>query len=94
MGNVACAGTRKEPSAMRPASESSQSRLSAPACASAGSEEPTLTTMRRKSLSDGVFDMVPADVVGCAGGLAWGFQPVMSRLKWASLAVPANSAVS
>ena len=34
--------------------------LEPPAAASTSSDEPTLTTMRRKSLSDGVLGMVPA----------------------------------
>ena len=37
--------------------------LSLPADESTSSEEPTLTTMRRKSLSDGIWDMDPAAVL-------------------------------
>ena len=46
--------------AMSSASEDSHCSCSRPACASTSSDEPTLTTMRRKSLSDGAFrDMAP-----------------------------------
>ena len=48
--------------AMSAASESSHSRLSSPAAESTSSEEPTLTTMRRKSFSDGVFGIVPSEL--------------------------------
>ena len=43
--------------AMSAASESSQSRLSAPAEESTSSEEPTFTTMRRKEAREGVWGM-------------------------------------
>src|SRR5262249_62172540 len=44
------------------ASETSHSRFKPPAEESTSSEEPTFTTMRRKSLSDGVFGPVLAEL--------------------------------
>src|SRR5262249_41647002 len=49
--------------AMSAASEASQSRLSAPAEESTSRDEPTLTTIRRKAVNDGDFDMVPGSGV-------------------------------
>jgi hypothetical protein len=43
-------------------SDVSHSRLSPPAAESTRSEDPTLTTMRRKSFSDGVFGIVPSEL--------------------------------
>ena len=65
---------------MSAASDASQSRLSWPAAVSTSSEEPTFTTMRRKSLSDGVFDMVPAERVNGARCLARPYPSVMAEL--------------
>src|SRR6185437_1050140 len=53
--------------AISAASESSQSRLRPPADPSTSSDEPTLITMRRKSLNDGVFDMIRRKSMDCAG---------------------------
>src|SRR5215470_9865902 len=48
--------------AMSAESDASHSRLSPPAAESTRSEDPTLTTMRRKSFSDGVFGIVPSEL--------------------------------
>src|SRR5262245_26167018 len=42
--------------------DASHSVLSPPAAESTSSEDPTLTTMRRKSFSDGVFAIVPSEL--------------------------------
>src|SRR5262245_43238659 len=77
--------------AISAASEASHSRLRPPAEESTSNEEPTFTTMRRKSLSDGVFCIAPKDLFMaalCSTGLAASSWPGTGMDRGGSCAEP------
>src|SRR5882724_10780025 len=67
-----------------PASETSQSSCTRPAAASTSSDEPTFTTMRRKSARRGVLGMA----VICRSARRLGTRPMPTMLKTLSIPPP------